>query len=176
MRAPRSFGACLVALLVTAGSLLVTASPAHAVTVDQTCIGTEVTSYNPPLTLTPQLVTITISGVYPSCTNRDTFNGSYSESFTHTASCAVLPTFTSPTRTFVWGNPAAEPSTFRYNVIPSDVLGQLVVVNTGLITSGEFAPASAQQVITLVTPNIAQCAGSGISNVTGSTTLIIYRI
>jgi hypothetical protein len=163
-------------LLVTAGSLLVTASPAHAVTVDQTCTGTEVTSYNPPLTLNPQLVTITISGVYPSCTDRDTFNGSYSEtSTTHTASCAVLPTFTSPTRTFVWGNPAAEPSTFSYNSVVSDVLGQVVVTNTGLITSGEFAPASAQQVITLVTPDIAQCAGSGISNVTGPTTLIIYR-
>jgi hypothetical protein len=175
MSAPRSFRACLAAVLVTAGSLLVTAGPAHAVTVDQTCTGTEVTSYNPPLTLTPQLVTITVSGVYPSCTDREAFNGSYSETFTLTASCAVLLDSGSPTRTFVWGNPAAEPSTFNYNVTASDVLGQVVVTNTGLITSGKFAPASAQQVITLVTPNSAQCAGPGISNVTGPTTLIIYR-
>src|ERR1700737_4485938 len=110
MSAPRSFRACLAAVLVTAGSLLVTAGPAHAVTVDQTCTGTEVTSYNPPLTLTPQLVTITVSGVYPSCTDREAFNGSYSETFTLTASCAVLLDSGSPTRTFVWGNPAAEPS------------------------------------------------------------------
>ena len=168
MSAPRSFGACLAALLVTAGGLLVAVGPAHAVAVDQTCIGTEVTSFNPPLTFTPQLVTITVSGVYPGCTDREAFNGSYSETFTLTASCVVLLDSGSPTRTFVWGNPAAQPSTFNYNVT-SDVLGQVVVTNTGLITSGKFAPASAQQVITLATPNSAQRAGSGISNVTGTT-------
>jgi hypothetical protein len=175
MTVSRLFRVCLAALMVTAGSLLIGSSPAHAVAVDQTCAGTEVTSYNPPLTFTPQLVTITVSGVYPICTDREVFNGSYSETFTLTASCAVLLDSGSPTRTFLWGNPEAEPSTFRYNVTASDVGGQLVVTNTGVITDGKFAPAGAQQVITLATPNSAQCAGSGISNVTGPTTLIIYR-
>ena len=142
---------------------------------DQTCVGTEVTSYNPPLTFTSRPTTITVNGVYPTCTDSAAFSGSYSETFTLTVSCLVLLDSGSPIRTFVWGNPQAEPSTFQYNVTANEAGGQLVVTNTGLITAGKFAPASAQQVITLTAPNILQCLGSGISNVTGPTTLVVYH-
>jgi hypothetical protein len=172
MAASRLWRVCLAAL-VAVGGLLISTGPAHAVTVDQTCVGTEVTSYNPPLTLISRPVTITVNGLYPNCTDSAAFNGSYSETFTLTVSCLVLLDSGSPTRTFLWGN--GQTSTFLYNVTANEVGGQLVVTNSGVITGGRYAPASAQQIITLVTPNIAQCATSGIANVTGPTTLIIYR-
>ena len=119
--------------------------------------------------------TITVNGIYPTCTDIQAINGSYSETFTLTASCLVLLDSGTTTRTFAWGNPQAGSSTFDYNVTANEAGGQLVVTNTGLITAGKFAPASALQVITLTTPNILQCLGSGISNVTGPTTLAIYH-
>jgi hypothetical protein len=161
-------------LLVLAG-LVVGTGAAHSAAVEQTCVGTEVTGYDPPLTLTPRLVTVTVNGIYPNCTDAEAFNGTYTETFALTASCLTLADSGSTTRSFVWGDPAVAPSTFEYNVTASAVGGQVVVTNTGVITGGHFAPASALQVITLVTPNIAQCIGSGIANVTGPTTLTIYR-
>jgi hypothetical protein len=43
----------LAALLVAAGTLMVGSGTAQALTVDQSCVGTEVTSYN-PLSLSPR--------------------------------------------------------------------------------------------------------------------------
>jgi hypothetical protein len=165
----------LAALLVAAGTLMVGSGTAQALTVDQSCVGTEVTSYNPPLTFTTRPVTITVNGVFISCTNPAAPTGFYSETFTISASCLVPLEAASPTRIIVWGNPAAEPSTFRYNVTETEVGGQLIVTSTGAITHGTFAPASAEQVVTLVTPNILQCLTIGISTVTGPISLIIYR-
>ena len=164
----------LAALLVAAGTLMVGSGTAQALTVEQTCVGTEVTSYNPPLTFTTRPVTITVNGVFTSCTNPDAPTGFYSENFTINASCLVPLEGASPTRTIVWGNAEAAPSTFRYNVTETEVGGQLIVTSTGAITHGTFAPASAEQIVTLVTPNLRQCLSTGISTVTGPTTLIIY--
>jgi hypothetical protein len=49
----------------------------------------------------------------------------------------------SATRTFVWGNPLAQATTFSYNWTVTDVAGQVVVTNAGLITSGRYTPDSA---------------------------------
>jgi hypothetical protein len=165
----------LATLLVAVGALMVGSGTAHALTVEQSCLGTEVTSYNPPLTFTTRLVTVTVNGIFTSCTNPQAATGFYSETFAVSASCLVPLEAASPTRTIVWGNPEAEPSTFRYNVTETEVGGQLIVTSTGAITHGMFAPASAEQVVTLVTPNILQCLTTGISNVTGPTSLTIYR-
>jgi hypothetical protein len=165
----------LAALLVAVGTLMVGSSTAHALTADQSCVGTEVTSYNPPLTFATRLVTITVNGIFTSCTNPEASTGFYSETFTVSASCLVPLEAASPTRTIVWGNPEAEPSTFRYNVTETEAGGQLIVTSTGAITHGKFAPASAEQVVALVTPNTLQCLSTGISNVTGPTSLTIYR-
>jgi hypothetical protein len=116
-----------------------------------------------------------VNGVFISCTNPAAPTGFYSETFTISASCLLPLEAASPTRIIVWGNPAAEPSAFRYNVTETEVGGRLIVTSTGAITHGTFAPASAEQVVTLVTPNILQCLTTGISTVTGPTSLIIYR-
>ncbi len=172
------FRACrvyLAALVVAVGSLMVGSGTAQALTVEQSCVGTEVTSYSPPLTFTTRPVTITVNGIFTSCTNPNAPTGFYSETFTINASCLVPLDAASPTRILVWGNPAAEPSTFHYNVTATEVGGQLIVTSTGAITHGTFAPASAEQIVTLVTPNILQCLSTGIATVTGPTSLIIYR-
>jgi hypothetical protein len=178
MTAMTMFRVCrvyLAALLVVVGTLIVGSGTAQALTVGQTCVGTEVTSYNPPLTFTTRPVTVTVNGIFTSCTNPDAPTGFYSETFTISASCLVPLEVASPTRTIVWGNAEAEPSAFRYNVTETEVGGQLIVTSTGAITHGMFAPASAEQVVTLVTPNTLQCLSTGISNVTGPTSLTIYR-
>lgn len=171
----RLCGVSSAALLVTGGSLFAGAGPAHAVAVDQSCVGTEVVSYDPPVTLAPKPVTITVSGIYPGCTNPAASNGTYSETFKLTISCLELLDSSSATSTLEWGNPEAEPSTFRYHGSVTEAGGQLVATNTGVITDGLFAPASAEQVITFATPNTAQCLGSGISDLTGVTTLTVYQ-
>ena len=89
-------------------------------------------------------------------------------------SCLTLFDSGSALRTFTWGGTVA-PSQFQYNVTSSAIAGQVVVTNTGVITSGGFAPAGAVQVITLVTPNVAQCLTAGVPSVTGPTTLTVQR-
>jgi hypothetical protein len=178
MTAMTMFRVCrvyLAALLVAVGTLIVGSGTAQALTVEQTCVGTEVTSYNPPLTFTTRPVTVTVNGIFTSCTNPDAPTGFYSETFTISASCLVPLEVASPTRTIVWGNAEAEPSAFRYNVTETEVGGQLIVTSTGAITHGTFAPASAEQIVTLMTLNTLQCLSTGISNVTGPTSLTIYR-
>ncbi|MFD7654231.1 hypothetical protein ACFV4N_09665 [Actinosynnema sp. NPDC059797] len=158
-------------LLAAAGALV--AVPAHAAGVEQVCLGTEVTTYDPPLTLATRPTTVTVSGVYTTCTHPDAVTATYEETFTLDASCLVLFDSGSAFRTFTWGG-STTPSDFRYNVTSSAVAGQVVVVNTGVITAGGFAPAGAEQVITLVTPNALRCLAGGVASVTGPTTLTVH--
>jgi hypothetical protein len=175
MTVSRFFRICMASLMATMGGVVLGASPAHAVTVAQTCVGTEVTTFSPPLTLTPRPVTITVNGVYPTCTDPAAPNGTYDESFTLTASCLTLFDAGTATRTVVWGDLAAEPTTFDYNVVSNAVGGQVVTTNSGVLTGGRYTPGSVQQVITLLTPNILQCLGSGVTSVTGPTVLTITQ-
>lgn len=167
----RTLVAFLAAALVAAGS----AVPAQATTVDQVCTGTWAVTYDPPITNTERLVTGTLSGFFTNCTDPGAFNGSYFQVFQDTVSCTTLLNAGTTTRTFVWGDPEAEPSTFTYNWTATDVAGQVVVTNTGMITSGRFTPASAEQVATLVTPNALLCATTGVASLTGPTTLTVHR-
>ncbi|MEO6086805.1 MAG: hypothetical protein ABIQ18_27190 [Umezawaea sp.] len=172
MRLSRPFGRAVVTAILLAAAL--PAGPAHALMVEQVCVGTEVTTFDPPLTLTARPVSVIVSGVYPSCTNSGAVTATYAETFTLTASCLVLFDSGSALRTFTWGGQVA-PSLFQYNVTSSAVAGQVVVTNTGVITAGGFAPAGAEQVITLVTPDVVQCLTGGVASVTGPTTLTIHR-
>jgi hypothetical protein len=174
MRVLRTIRVCL-AVLVAAGGLVATAAPAQAVTVDQTCIGTWAVTYDPPITYTPQTVAARLTGYFPTCTDLLAFNGSYVQEFTDTVTCATLLSSGTASRTFVWSNPLATPSTFTYNWTVSDIAGQAIVTNTGLITSGRFAQDSAVQVATLVTPDALQCGGTGVASLTGPTTLTVYH-
>jgi hypothetical protein len=57
----------------------------------------------------------------------------------------------------------------------SDIGGQAVITSTGQITSGKYAPDSAEQISVLVTPDPIQCATSGVAKLTGPTTLTILH-
>lgn len=170
----RRFGAFVVAVLAAAGSVLTPAGPAHAQAAVQNCVGTWAVTYDPPITNTPQVVTGVLTGTFPVCTDLQAFTASYTQMFTDTVSCTTLLNAGSTSRTYQWGNPLAAPTTFTYNFTTTVVGGQVVVANTGLITAGRYAPGSAVQVATLVTPNALACAGSGVGSLTGPTTLTIY--
>lgn len=175
MRASRSLGACAAATLVAASGVVAIGGPAHALPVNQVCTGTWTVSYNPPITDTPRQVSATLSADFPSCTDSEAPSASYSQSFTDTVSCATLLNTGSATHTFVWSNPAAQPSTFAYSWTVSDIGGQAVITSTGSITSGKYASDSAEQNSVLVTPDPIQCAFSGVATLTGPTTLTIVQ-
>jgi hypothetical protein len=168
MRLSRLTGA--VALVASALS----AAPAQAATVEQVCVGTEVTTFSPPLTFTARERTITVSGVFPSCTNAGAVTGTYAETFSLTASCLVLFDSGPAQRTFTWGG-TVQPSEFQYNATSNAAGATVTTTNTGVITSGGFAPAGAVQVVSLVTPNALQCLSGGVTGMTGPTTLTIQR-
>ncbi|MFT7838450.1 hypothetical protein Q5530_20110 [Saccharothrix sp. BKS2] len=170
---PLRRAAALLSVLAAAVATASVAAPAHAAGLDQVCVGTEVTTFDPPLTLTARPTTVTVSGVYTTCTNPGAVTATYAETFPLTASCLALFDSGSALRTFTWGGTEA-PSTFQYNVTSSAVAGQVVVTNTGVITAGGFAPAGAEQVITLVTPNVLQCLVGGVASVSGPTTLTVH--
>lgn len=172
MSRSRTWGVLSVAVLAA----VVSASPAvaRAEAVVQSCTGTWAVTYDPPITNTPQLVTGVLTGTFPVCTDPQALTASYTQGFTDTVSCTTPLNAGSTSRTYIWGNPSAAPTTFTYNFTTTVVAGQVVVTNTGLITAGRYAPGSAVQVATLVTPNALACAGSGVGSITGPTTLTIY--
>jgi hypothetical protein len=174
MSRSRRFGAFLVTVLAATGSVLASAGPARAETAVQTCVGTWAVTYDPPITNTPRLVAGVLTGTFPVCTDPNAFTASYTQVFTDTVSCTTLLNAGSTSRTYVWGNPLAAPTTFTYNFTTTVVGAQVLVTNTGLITAGRYAPGSAVQVATLVTPDALACAGSGVGSLTGPTTLTIY--
>lgn len=168
----RRFGAFLVSVLAAAA--LASAGQAHAEAAVQNCVGTWAVTYDPPITNTPRLVSGVLTGTFPLCTDPQAFNATYTQVFTDVVSCTTLLNAGSTSRTYVWGNPLAAPTTFTYNFTTTVAGGQVVVTNTGVITAGRYAPGSAVQVATLVTPDALACAGSGIGSLTGPTTLTIY--
>lgn len=174
-RASRSFGTCVAVALAAVGSVAAAGGPARALPVEQVCTGTWTVTYNPPITNTLQTVSAVLTADFPHCTDPEAPSASYSQAFTDTVSCATLLNTGSAAHTFVWGNPAAKPSTFAYSWTVSDIGGQAVITSTGLITSGKYTADSAEQISVLVTPNALQCAFSGVAKLTGPTTLTILQ-
>jgi hypothetical protein len=162
-----------MAVLVSTTTFVTTSGTAHASGVDQSCLGTWAVTYDPPITNDLRLVHGVLTGSFPACTDLGAFNASYTQVFDDVVSCTEVFSAGSASRTYVWGSPAAVPSTFTYNWTTSLVNGQAVITNVGTITSGRYAPDSAIQVATIVTLDLLACAGDGISSLSGPTTLTI---
>src|SRR6266702_4310892 len=96
----------LAAVAVATSGIALPATAAHAASVDVTCTGTEVVTFQPGLLLTPQSVDITVNGILAPCTSSDPgiTSGTYRESFTATLSCANLLDGFAGTRVFDWSN------------------------------------------------------------------------
>jgi hypothetical protein len=140
---------------------------AHAIGVDQSCSLSEVVTYSPPLTSTPQTVTFTVSGQLFNCTSGSAPTGYYAESGTApNATCTSVLSAGSGTRVFHWNNSAIPPSTFSYNRVVSRVNGNIVVTALGSITSGTFTPDPTKSVGTGAEPDPTACSTTGVSQLT----------
>ncbi|MCO5967495.1 hypothetical protein [Actinoallomurus soli] len=155
--------------------VLVGAAPAaHAIGLDQVCALSEVVTYSPPLTTTPQTVTFTVSGQLFDCTSSSAPTGYYAESGTApNATCTSVLSAGSGTRVFHWNNSAIAPSTFSYNRVVSRVNGNIVVVALGAITSGTFTSDPAKSTGTGLEPDLTACGSTGVSQLTDVGTVTI---
>ena len=171
MRHIRTALAIVVSQLVVV--CLAAPATAHAA-VDQACALSEVITYDPPLTDTPQTVTFRVSGQLFNCTNSSASTGSYAESGTAAgATCTGTLSPGSGTRVFTWTNSAIAPSTFSYNRTATRVGGNIQVVAVGSITAGTFTPDPAKSVGVGAHPDPTACATTGVSRLTavGSVTI-----
>lgn len=168
---------CLISLLFSFG---LNATPSSAAVGDLTCLpgptGVNSTiTFSPSLTYTPQMVTITSTNTFPNCTSNDPSITSASiPTSTHTAlrSCNDLLNSGSGPLTLVYNNKQSSSSTYNSQFSASYLLGQLIVVDSGPVTSGEFTGSTA--IGTAIYPaNFLQCNGQGISSLTGTYTINI---
>ncbi|WP_242911516.1 hypothetical protein [Actinomadura terrae] len=163
-------GACLAG---AAPALVAVAPAAHAVA-GQLCDLTEVVTYDPPLTNTPQTVTFDVSGQLVNCTNPAARTGSYHESGSATAAtCTGILSAGSGTRVFHWNNSDLQPSTFSYNRVVNRIGGNIQVVAMGSITSGTFTGLPAKSLGVGLQPDPIACATTGASQLTAVGTLTI---
>lgn len=138
-------------------AMVVAPVTANAATVDVTCVGTEVATYEPGLRLAAQPVAVTVNGILSPCTSSlpGITSGTYLQNFPATLSCLTLLDGLSATRVFRWSDGTS--STFTYNRIINNVGGQTTVTFLGAITAGTFQGATAVQQVVFVTPNVLQC-------------------
>jgi hypothetical protein len=133
----------LAVLLLTAGGIAAVNSPAYATAGDATCTppGSVVATYNPPLTMTPQTVTITVNSLWAPCVSATVpALTSASSNFTFTAtnrSCATLVGAASYTSTVTWNT--GQTSTMSINSNATMVGGVYTVITSGIVTAGLFA-------------------------------------
>jgi hypothetical protein len=172
----RGVGLVLVAtVLAVAGTSM--SAPASAAGVDVTCVGTQTVTYQPGLLLTPQTVDVTVIGILSPCESSDSKikSGIYLQHVTATLSCDTLLAGLAATRVFQWSN--GQTSSFSYNRVVNNALGQTTVTFHGTITSGEFSGDTGVQQVVFVTPNALQClAPPGLTtNGPGPTILSITR-
>ncbi len=164
--------ALLAVLGLCAALLLVPVGSAHAATL-LSCVGTETDTYDPPVTLTPQMTTIHVVGNLPLCP----LGGSVSSvrwdySTSNMKSCVDLLTPNSGTMKLLYNDGLT--SDFTYTTTITVVGGNNVVTQTGTITAGEFAGATAEAVKTQLAID-PLCIG-GIASSAGATTLTIVSV
>jgi hypothetical protein len=152
---------------LTAGSLIAVPQAAYGV-VDQVCAVEEVVTYNPPLTDTPQTVTVTVHGELFNCTSTSNPTGSYTEIVTvPNSSCLSLLGSSSGVRTYVWRNSTTYPaSVFSYNRTVNRVDALVEATFLGSITSGSYTPSPAKEVVFATAPSPIACQTTGVSSVT----------
>ncbi|MEV6527316.1 hypothetical protein AB0M43_35865 [Longispora sp. NPDC051575] len=150
---------CTLALAVTAG--LFTAGPAHAAPLDLTCAppSSNVTSYNPPLTLsttgTVQVDTTVAYGPCVSASHPAIVSGLRQTSFPVADGCNDLLGSGTITYTITWNT--GQTSAITTNFTATVAGAAFVVVETGTITSGLFAGDTIVQNFTGPSTNITLC-------------------
>lgn len=154
----------LITALVLVVGFLVAADPVQAASVDVSCTGSEVVSYQPGLTLAAKNVHTSVSGLLSPCvsTDPDLTSGAYAQTFDAALSCTTVLADLAATRTIRWNN--GQSSTFTYHRAINNAAGQSTVTFTGSITAGRFHGATAVEQAIFVTPNVTNClTSSGLS-------------
>jgi hypothetical protein len=122
----------VAALLLAVGLVGVAASPASATSIDAQCAGSFSRSFTPPVTATPQSVTVTGTTTYGPCVVGPTAVGT--ETATSTLSCVnLLPGISPFSETITWLDGTGDTTTILWS--NATAAGQTVVY-TGVVTAG----------------------------------------
>jgi hypothetical protein len=172
MRRPVSSGQGLrtwllvpVLVLLAFTTLIHPVSTATATGIDAECLGTFTRTFSPPVTLTPQTVTVTETNTYDTCAVGPTATGT--ETATLTLGCIPVTPGPAIIETITWHDATGGTSTISWS-IPT-IVGQTVVF-TGTVTAGRHAGDTATKVtsgISYVGSVIACLLGTPISATTG---------
>ncbi|MGW8064250.1 hypothetical protein ACVV2G_18735 [Streptomyces ziwulingensis] len=167
-------GVLLAALL--GATLPATAAQAAGPSALVTCLGQQVTDYNPGLHLTqPRDVIYQANGTYSSCPLNDGVTSvTYTESgFVPDATCVAFPS--TATAHLDWSN--GQTSTIQVTGVEIDVAGATqVYVSLGTVTAGRYA-GSTVNVTTEIIPDLLNplpcLTTTGLTRVSGLSTLLI---
>ncbi|WP_157642769.1 hypothetical protein [Burkholderia ubonensis] len=142
------------------------------------CTGSETLSFNPALTNTQRNLVVTDTASLSPCLVVGVSGiNSATESAQGVAnlSCQMLLGGGPATKIIHWSN--GQSSTFSYTASSSAINGNFVITQTGNISAGLFKGQSAVGVSTLTSLSqpdfLTACAGSGVTSVSGGTTLTI---
>jgi hypothetical protein len=161
-RRPAMLGVTLLLALFT---LLVPASSASATGVDAECLGSFARTFSPPITSTPNSVTVTGTYDYSTCAVGSTATGT--ETATLTLSCIPVTAGPATTETLTWTDSTGGTSTISWS--PPTVVSQTVVY-TGTVTAGRHAGDTATKITSGISylGSVIPCLlGTPISSTTG---------
>ncbi|EWC60846.1 hypothetical protein UO65_3776 [Actinokineospora spheciospongiae] len=169
--------ACTSALLVLGSS-----TPASAGVLDVTCAppSSEVVNFSPPLTMTPQTVTVSTTTQYGPCVSLSnpalTSGARTNSSSAPGQTCLELLTNGPTTFTVTWNT--GQTSTISANRTSTVVGAALVTTHTGTVTAGLFAGSTAVQVLTGAAADVLPCTlGLGtVASIYSAVTLEITSV
>lgn len=133
--------AAAVLLSLTATIYPAMTATATAASIDAHCLGTFTRTFSPPITNTPQTVTVTDHNDYNTCAIGPTATGT--ETATLTLSCITLTAGPATTETLTWNDATGGTSTISWSA--PTIVAQTVVF-TGTVTAGRHAGDTATKI------------------------------
>ena len=160
-RAITGASAVLLALI----AIIIPAPNAAAASVDAHCLGTFTRTFSPPITQTPQTITVTETSDYNTCVVGPTATGT--ETVTLTLSCVPVTAGPATTETLTWNDNTGATSTINWSI---PTITAQTVVFTGTVTAGRHTGDTATKVTSGVSylGSVVGCLlGTPISSTTG---------
>lgn len=164
--------ATAIALTVVATVTAITAAPAYA-QAGETCLGTVTYNYSPPLTDTPQTVTVTAHFDYPSCDGVPPAytSATIDKTSSGTDHCGTVAAFLA--LTVQWNVPSTSDITFSHYAV-ADTATITTLVGTGTVTAGELNGGAVVQTEQFQRADILSCStATPLSTLTASSELDI---
>lgn len=161
---PRRLLTLTAVLLLTLTAVIVPA-PAAAVTIDAQCLGTFSRTFSPPITQTPQSITVAETSSYNTCLIGATATGT--ETAVLALSCIPATAGPAITETLTWHDATGGTTTIAWS-IPT-IVGQTVVF-TGTVTAGRHTGDTATKItsgISYIGSVIGCLLGTPIAATTG---------